>query len=155
MACFLAVKGETSRREDGRMDTVRKLDISDTMWEDVRGWGINPLKISGMPDGRLLDLHVVSMRPGSERGNHYHPHAMERMLVCGDHARTVWRSAGGEIHEIQTRSAGPTLLEISPDVEHAVKNESEREIYPVVLCNTSDPETVRCAPLFALRDEGE
>jgi oxalate decarboxylase/phosphoglucose isomerase-like protein (cupin superfamily) len=131
------------------MDAVKKIDIEDTMWRDERGWGLNPFTASDfIPEGPC-DIHVVSMKPGAVRGNHYHTVGTEWMLICGGPARILLRSKKeGQVEAMVADGRTPLLIEIPAHVEHAVRNESTERIYLVVFSDVPAPEAVRCSSLF-------
>ncbi len=41
-------------------------------YQDDRGWCIRPITDDDIKDGIVSDIHMVSMKPGAVRGNHYH-----------------------------------------------------------------------------------
>jgi dTDP-4-dehydrorhamnose 3,5-epimerase-like enzyme len=133
------------------MSTVKRIEIEDAMWQDERGWGTNPFKAFNISDTAFLDLHVVSLKPGHIRGNHYHADVTEWMLICGGAVRFLWKAVEEKrVHEVMIRDEEPALLEIPPLVEHAVKNEGEHEIYLIVMNSCSEPDMIRCSSLFEL-----
>jgi dTDP-4-dehydrorhamnose 3,5-epimerase-like enzyme len=131
------------------MTTVKTIEIHEKFWEDERGWGLNPFKACEYMTDHPLDLHVVSMTPGAVRGNHYHPNVTEWMLVCGGPARFLSKPVQEEtVQEIRIGGKTPVLLEIPADIQHAVRNESDGDIYLIVFSSASDPETIRCPLSF-------
>jgi dTDP-4-dehydrorhamnose 3,5-epimerase-like enzyme len=134
------------------MAGVRKINFQHVAWEDERGWGANPIKAFDISDTASLDLHVVSLKPGYIRGNHYHTDATEWMLICGGAVKVLWKSVKEKtVHEIIIRDNEPALLEISPLIEHAFSNEGEYDIYLIVMSSSPEPDTVRCPSLFELK----
>jgi dTDP-4-dehydrorhamnose 3,5-epimerase-like enzyme len=134
------------------MSHVKRINFHHVAWEDERGWGTNPFKAFDVFDTASLDLHVVSLKPGYIRGNHYHTDATEWVLICGGSVRFLWK-AGEEkmVNEIIICDNEPALLEIPPLVEHAFRNETEHEIYLIVMNSSPEPDTVRCTSLFELK----
>jgi len=131
------------------MASLKRVELRETTWRDDRGWGINPLEAAGLSRESLGNLHVVSIKPGTIRGNHYHTSATEWILVCGGPAKVVWRSGDEDfIHEALVRKAEPALFEIPPNVEHAVLNNSKGDIYLISFSDSYERGTVRCSSLF-------
>ncbi|MEW6442955.1 MAG: hypothetical protein AB1640_18620 [bacterium] len=132
------------------MEGVRLLHPSVGPGEkDPRGWRVDLLEASGQSAESLGDLHVVSLLPGSVRGNHLHPHAREWLLMFGGPARLAWRSGrNGDVQEIAVEGRGPALFEILPGVEHALKNLSDGEIYLVAIREAQSQETTSCPALL-------
>lgn len=134
------------------MSTVKRIKIEDTMWQDERGWGLNPFVSCHFIPERLCDIHIVSMKPGAVRGNHCHTSGTEWMLICSGAVRFLWKADKKKIvNEIMIRDNEPVLLEIPPRAEHALRNEGEHEVYLIVMNSSFDPDTVRCPSLFELK----
>lgn len=132
------------------MSEVKRVDLQGYIWSDERGWGVNPLKAIGISGEAPGDFHLVSMRPGAIRGNHYHTNASEWLLFCGGPAKIAWRSAAdGSIREENIRGDEPVLFEIPPRIEHAAVNLSSSDIYLLSFSNSPEPHTVRCSPLIS------
>ena len=133
------------------MPGVKKIDIKQTAWEDERGWGLNPFDAAGIIKGTPIDLHVVSLKPGFVRGNHYHTNATEWIFICNGAARFLSKQIKEKtVNEILTEDNKPVFLEIQPNVEHAIMNVSKGDIYLVVFSSSAEPEMIRCPSLFDL-----
>ncbi len=134
------------------MDTVKQVKLEKHTWQDERGWGINPLDALGISDGFSGSMHLVSLKPGTVRGKHYHTNATEWIFVFGGKAKIVWKAASsGSIHQIMVGDAEPALFEIPPAVEHAVLNTSMHAIYLTVIYDSHAPDTMHCpalSPIF-------
>ena len=131
------------------MSEAKVVELRKAIRADDRGWSINPLEAVGLSRESLGNLHVVSMRPGTVRGNHYHTEATEWLLVCRGPAEVVWRRAGDDsIRNANVSKAGPVLFKIPPNVKHAVLNESNEEIYLMSFSDSSERGTVHCPSLF-------
>ncbi|MFH1990983.1 MAG: cupin domain-containing protein [Pseudomonadota bacterium] len=136
------------------MDTVKHIGLKKNIWKDERGWGINPLEALGIKAGLPGNLHIVSLKPGTVRGDHYHATATEWMLVFGGKAKIVWKvKKASSVHQIFVDDSEPALFEIPPDIEHAVINDSTSDIYLAVFYDSHQPDTVRCPSLFNLHNE--
>jgi oxalate decarboxylase/phosphoglucose isomerase-like protein (cupin superfamily) len=135
-------------KKDGFMDTVKQVKLEKNTWQDERGWGINPLDALGISDGFSGSMHLVSLKPGTARGNHYHTNTTEWIFVFGGKAKIVFKAAKeGSVRQIMVGASEPALFEIPPDVEHAVINTSMNDIYLTVICDAHAPETIRCPAL--------
>lgn len=134
------------------MNVVKRIDVQATIWKDERGWGINPFNTFHLSDTASLGLHVVSLKPGYIRGNHYHTDAKEWMLICGSTVKFLWKAVEEKtVNEVIIRNNEPALLEIPPLIEHALRNEGEHEIYLIVMSDSSEPDTIPCSSLFDLK----
>jgi dTDP-4-dehydrorhamnose 3,5-epimerase-like enzyme len=130
------------------MVKLKRIELRDKTWADERGWGINPLEAAGLSKESLGNLHVVSIRPGHLRGNHYHTTAHEWLLTCGGPAKIYWRSGHTEsISEVLVNGQEPLLFEIPPNVEHAIVNQAKENIYLLSFHNAKIYDTVRCTSL--------
>ncbi|MBN2516295.1 MAG: hypothetical protein JXC33_09740 [Deltaproteobacteria bacterium] len=134
------------------MADVRKINFQHVAREDERGWGANPFKAFDISDTASLDIHVVSLKPGCIRGNHYHTDATEWMLICNGTVRFLWKGVEEKtVREIIIRDNEPALLEIPSLIEHALRNEGNHEIYLIVMNSSSEPDMIRCPSLFELK----
>lgn len=128
--------------------SVRPLDLSTLSRGDERGWGLRLLDALPVEPGRIGDLHVVSVRPGTVRGNHVHARGTEWLLICGGPAVAAWRGEGGEVGRMEIPGEGPYLLEIPAGTPHAVKNVSAGTLHLVALNDEEDYPTERVSPLL-------
>ncbi|MDY7034497.1 MAG: cupin domain-containing protein [Thermodesulfobacteriota bacterium] len=118
-------------------------------WQDDRGWGIRPFNAIDPSLKSSLNLHVVSMKPGSVRGNHCHTTGTEWLLVCGGPATIAWRKINeDESGETVVNGQEPAFFEIPPNVAHAVLNTSDEEIYLVAMDDAHEADTVRFSTLL-------
>lgn len=124
------------------MTKIRRVPIGEKLWNDARGWVLNPLPLVGLEGKSLWNFHVVSMQPGAVRGNHSHEAAAEWLLFCGGPAALLAGMAGspGE-EEIHVSGEEPQLFEIPAGIPHAIVNRSDREIYLVVFYEKPDLDT--------------
>ena len=131
------------------MDTIKQVELQNNSWTDERGWGVNPLQALGFSEGIAGNLHIVSLKPGAVRGNHYHTNATEWILVFGGKASIIWRpKKAGSVRQISGGESKPALFEIPSDIEHAVVNDSSDTIYLAVFYDFHQLDTVHCAPLL-------
>jgi UDP-2-acetamido-2,6-beta-L-arabino-hexul-4-ose reductase len=127
------------------MTAPRQVDLTELQRNDDRGWSLSPLLASALAAGQLEDLHVVSVKPGTARGNHVHRDATEWLLIFGGPATLVWRSPTqpGQ-QERDLKGAGPWFFEIPPLVEHAISNRGEKTFYLVAFYDEPTPATESC-----------
>ena len=126
------------------MPMIKRIDMIENSHLDERGWVTNPLEVIGVSGNALNNLHIASIQPGCIRGNHYHTHATEWLLIFGGAARFFWRSMEEEnIHEEWIKGSAPVLFEIPPGIEHAVINRSENEIFLMAFRNIADADTIQ------------
>ena len=129
---------------------VIKIELGDHLWKDDRGWGVNLLNAAGLNAIPVGDLHVVSMKPGKIRGNHYHQTSTEWLLCFGGEAKLIWREVGAQPqHEVEICDPGPTLCMIPPKVEHAVINTGRHDIYLSAFSDREDRKTVASVDLIS------
>jgi UDP-2-acetamido-2,6-beta-L-arabino-hexul-4-ose reductase len=137
------------------MAEVKRIEAEAGSWGDDRGWEMNPLEAAALLSKALGNLHVVSIKPGCVRGNHYHPNGTEWMLIFGGTARVAWRSnEEGTIQQIKIEEDdGPAFFEVPPNIRHAIMNTSESDIYLVAINDSRDRGTISCPSLFDAIDE--
>ena len=132
------------------MRTVKKLEAKVGSWSDQRGWGLNPLLLAGLKPEAVGDLHLVSLQPGAVRGNHYHEHATEWIVLFGGAASVAWRTlATGELQVEAVAAKTPVVFEIPAGVAHAIRNDADEPIYLLSLSTGLDRGTVKVEDLFA------
>lgn len=87
--------------------------------------------------GRLEDFHVMTIRPGCVRGNHYHAVRREVLLVLFEDAWSVlWAddpSAAVQRREFVGR--GVVVIEVRPGVPHAIRNDGAVDLRVVGLAD--------------------
>jgi len=128
---------------------MKRVEIKNCSWSDERGWGIEPVDASGLDRKELGNLHVVSLKPGKIRANHYHPDATEWLLVMGGPVKIAWRLCNEDaIHEKIMEGVEPALFEIPPNTMHAIQNISENLIYLMAFNNCHKYNTIGCSPLI-------
>lgn len=91
--------------------------------QDDRGWSIKPITDEEIRTSKISDVHIVSMRPGAIRGNHYHEYKTEHMLVIGGPCRFVAMDNNTRKREEKIIEQNKKiLLMIPPHVTHAIEN---------------------------------
>lgn len=115
------------------MDDVIFHDIKSESITDARGWVANPLLLPGFLS-EFGHLHVVSMNPGSVRGNHYHKTYREWLFIFGGDYEVYWNS-GERIQKKSFTKDEFYTIEIPPGISHVIKNISDSVIYLVAYQN--------------------
>lgn len=101
--------------------------------QDDRGWSIRPITGEDISDGKIKDIHIVSMRPGAIRGNHYHAYKTEHIFVMGSVCRVVVMDNNTKEREEEIIEHNKkALLVIPPHVTHAIENIGNETSY--LLC---------------------
>ena len=92
-------------------------------YQDDRGWCIRPISDDDIKDGIISDIHMVSMKPGTIRGNHYHVNKTEHILIIGSTCRVlVVDNNTKEREEKILENNENDLFVIPPGVTHAIEN---------------------------------
>jgi UDP-2-acetamido-2,6-beta-L-arabino-hexul-4-ose reductase len=130
------------------MIEVSRIELGNSMWSDNRGWGVNPIKATHLPNRDLGNLHISSIRPGRIRGNHYHDVGTEWLLIFGGPARFTWRLSGEDPRNEEIVSSEPHLYEIPPHFQHAIMNTSNADIFVVSFSDVPERNTIPCNSLF-------
>ncbi len=92
-------------------------------YQDDRGWCIRPISDDDIKNGTISDIHMVSMKPGTIRGNHYHVNKTENILIIGSTCRVlVVDNKTKEKEEKILENNEKILFIIPPDVTHAIEN---------------------------------
>jgi UDP-2-acetamido-2,6-beta-L-arabino-hexul-4-ose reductase len=101
--------------------------------QDDRGWSIRPITDEEISAGKIKDIHMVSMRPGAIRGNHYHAYKTEHIFVMGSTCRVVVMDNNTKAREEKIIEQNKkALLVIPPHVTHAIENVGNEMSY--LLC---------------------
>ncbi len=92
-------------------------------YQDDRGWCIRPISDDDIKNGIISDIHMVSMKPGAIRGNHYHLHKTENIFIIGSTCRVLAIDNNTkEKEEKIIEDNDKILFIIPPDVTHAIEN---------------------------------
>lgn len=107
--------------------------VSDT---DERGFIVTPVSDEQLKS--IYNLHIVSLKPGRIRGNHYHEHQIEYICVLGGPSRllAIDNKTDKKTDLILDGGKCPLII-MPPDVTHALKNIGKEAIY--LLCYTNKP----------------
>jgi dTDP-4-dehydrorhamnose 3,5-epimerase-like enzyme len=99
--------------------TITELKVS----RDARGWNTHPFDESALREGAFANIHMVSMEPGSIRGNHKHIIQTEQVLIVGGPVLFVaLGEAAGERFEKIFQPGEQLLIAIAPGVAHVFHN---------------------------------
>ncbi|GAX62332.1 dTDP-4-dehydrorhamnose 3,5-epimerase and related enzymes [Candidatus Scalindua japonica] len=92
-------------------------------YQDDRGWCIRPITDDDIKNDKISDIHMVSMKPGAVRGNHYHINKTENILIIGSTCRLlVVDNNTNEKEEKIIENSDKKLFIIPPEVTHAIEN---------------------------------
>ncbi|MDE1855908.1 MAG: WxcM-like domain-containing protein [Candidatus Micrarchaeota archaeon] len=112
---------------------VKKIELKTQ--QDPRGWSVDLFKFSALQ----LDLkyiYLVTSKPGTVRGNHYHEHKNEWFCLVKGRARfTLVDNRTGEKEVFEMSDNPITLLNIPTQVTHAIENVSGEDIYILELAD--------------------
>jgi oxalate decarboxylase/phosphoglucose isomerase-like protein (cupin superfamily) len=112
---------------------------------DARGLSYSPPREALDFVGAIADLHLASTAPGAVRGNHYHPHKQEAIIVLPGAAWSLhWDEGEGTAKQQRPfDGSGAVLVLISPGCSHAVRNDGSAPLW-LVTCSSEayDPATV-------------
>lgn len=73
--------------------------------------------------GGVGDVHLMTVRPGAVRGNHFHERKCEVLVVLHqDEWELHWSDPGGAPQRQTFRGAGGVSLTVQPGVAHAIRN---------------------------------
>ena len=98
--------------------------------QDDRGWSIQPITDEDIKSGMIGDIHMVSMKPGVIRGNHYHEYKTENILVIGSTCRVVvMDNITKEREERVIEDNKKVLFVVPPNITHAIKNVGKEMSY--------------------------
>lgn len=136
------------------MSPLQPIILAGADGRDDRGLRIYPLAAAGVPRETVENLHVLSLSPGATRGDHYHEHAREWILILSGPALVSWREPGGEeAHTLTVAEGEPAFIEIPPRLAHSVHNPSDREIFLVAFNDLPGEGPIPTSPLLGPAEE--
>lgn len=92
-----------------------------TKVSDNRGWLTEIF--NGENSQKIVNIHYAYSKPGAIRGNHYHKNKTELLCVTFGKGRLVLEeNATNERKELSLNGESPLLVEIPPEVAHAIEN---------------------------------
>jgi oxalate decarboxylase/phosphoglucose isomerase-like protein (cupin superfamily) len=93
--------------------------------------------------GRVADMHLASTLPGAIRGNHYHLHRREAIIVLpGTKWSLHWdEGASTTVRHREFDGRTAVLVQVSPGGSHAVRNDGGSPLWLVACSSESyDPQ---------------
>lgn len=87
--------------------------------------------------GPALDIHWMTLRPDCIRGNHFHEHQSELILVFNsDRVEVAWdRGPGTPIESAVVDQAALVCLEVPSQHSHAIKNNGSKDLVLAALAS--------------------
>lgn len=102
---------------------------------DARGHSVG-VPIDALPSlSSIQNLHITTIVPNAVRGNHYHMHQEEVLVILSSSPWELHWDLPGEPH-VRKRSVpapGGYVVQIPRGVPHAVVNTGERELIVVAI----------------------
>lgn len=134
--------------DGGQMAAAQFIDLSGEIHADTRGMSYFPWQ-GGLqaPKDLSKTFHLISIRPGHSRGNHYHPGHAEWLYPFHGTGILIWEEAHSQVQE-RAISGDSTLILIPPRIAHAVKNPGSEILYLLAWrealgeATAAEPETV-------------
>jgi dTDP-4-dehydrorhamnose 3,5-epimerase-like enzyme len=102
---------------------------------EERGWSVEPAA-KMLAAGKLKNIHVVSMEPGTIRGNHVHSKQLEYAMVFGGRCLVAVENEAGEREQMIIGPDDLCLFEIQPHIKHAFKNIGEETMFLIAFTDT-------------------
>lgn len=104
---------------------------------DDRGWVTNLLDHLPIRPVDLANIHIVSMEPGTVRGNHYHNRQVEAICPLGSRIRIIAKnSQTAEVIDEIVMGSPPVLFVFQPGIAHAFRNEGDGPGYLICFADT-------------------
>ncbi len=124
---------------------VKKIRLK--VQSDPRGWSADMFKTSETGE-KLRYVYLITSKPGTVRGNHYHLHKNEWFcLVKGTMKFFLFDNVTKEKKSFTVKGASPVLINIPPKVTHAMKNTGREDAYILELAthefDKDKPDTYR------------
>jgi dTDP-4-dehydrorhamnose 3,5-epimerase-like enzyme len=132
----------------GATMSTQRLMVFDTelFSRDEKGWAALPIAnpfgdfkepIGGEVYTDVHYLHMVSINPGEQRGNHYHEHQIEYLVVLNGIVEVKWRLLEEQVPKVQLVDAEkPKTLRVEPMTIHSLKNVGD--IPTIIMCFSSN-----------------
>lgn len=101
---------------------------------DNRGWLTEILK--NEPSQTIEQIHFSLSKPGMIRGNHYHKHRTEWLLVTSGMGKVFLEdNITKEKSELTLMADCPVLIKISPNITHAIVNCGDEPMHLLAVTN--------------------
>ena len=114
------------------MHPLKIVSLPENFRYEPRGWSFAPCKIPELIPQINIDwttFHIVSMEPGTIRGNHFHPQVTEWLFFCGSPILLAWQDPDSETIQKNLITNNHSFAIIPPGVNHAVKNTGNQVVY--------------------------
>ncbi len=108
-----------------------------TPYKDDRGWNSRPLDEALLAAGHYKSIHIVTIAPGTIRGNHSHHTLHEWTMIIGGPCLFAAKNPSGDIFKRIFDVNEHCLIHVPPKSAHAFKNISDDMIY--LLCAADEP----------------
>jgi oxalate decarboxylase/phosphoglucose isomerase-like protein (cupin superfamily) len=97
---------------------------------DERGWSFSLLEQQLSLIGKIKDMHLATIRPGSVRGNHYHAHRGELITVIFQDAWSLHWDTGEGTRPRHRGFEGSGAVSFAPPLNwsHAVRNDGRTDL---------------------------
>ncbi len=106
---------------------VRRLKVH----SDERGWLVEVLRVDKIKKP-IKQVYVATIKPGKERGNHYHSKKTEWFFIAeGDADIFLYDLKTKKKKIFKLSSKKPRMIVISPNVVHTVKNSGKKTAFLV------------------------
>ncbi|HTU40570.1 MAG TPA: cupin domain-containing protein [Candidatus Aquilonibacter sp.] len=104
---------------------------------DARGFSFSPPAEALEFVKHVADMHFASTAPGAVRGNHYHLHKQEIVIVLPGPAWSLhWDEGEGTATQHRTfNGRTAVLVRISPGCSHAIRNDGASLLW-LVACSS-------------------
>jgi dTDP-4-dehydrorhamnose 3,5-epimerase-like enzyme len=114
---------------------------------EARGWAVEPATSEMLRSGRVRNIHMVSLEPGTIRGNHLHHKQLEFVVAFGGRCLVAAENEDGEREEMTIGPDDLILFEMQPNVRHAFKNIGDRTMFLIAYTDTPyDPQNPDVLP---------
>jgi predicted RNase H-like nuclease len=91
-----------------------------------------------VPFASIGDCHVATIRPAAVRGNHFHTHRRELLVVMYTDRWTLAWDDGRRVFE----GSGAVLIEIDPLTAHAVRNDGSADLHVFSIGDAREADTL-------------
>jgi dTDP-4-dehydrorhamnose 3,5-epimerase-like enzyme len=84
---------------------------------------------------KIQNIHFGKIHPNSIRGNHYHHHSKEMLIITYlDTWTLAWAKKGSdEISKKEFTGSGAVLIKVHEGVGHSVKNNGDKDLEIIAL----------------------
>lgn len=124
------------------MHSLKLISLPENFRQEPRGFYFAPFKDLELIPQIEIDwttFHLVSMKPGTVRGNHYHPQVTEWLFFCGGPILLAWQDPDSEVVQKSLIENNHTFAFIPPGVKHAVKNAGNQTFYLIAFRSPAQP----------------